>query len=179
MPADHVIELALNLDDATPQVVAHAIDTLLDRGALDAWATPITMKKNRPATLLAALVRPDDRDRLAALALQLTGSMGVRFTPHDRLVLDRHHEPVDTPFGPVRIKVGSLDGHTLTRTPEHDDARDAAHRHGVPLRTVLDAARHADALAQPPHPHAAAEMQPDPGKGSTGTPPTPPPGGHP
>ncbi|MEM0915282.1 MAG: nickel insertion protein [Planctomycetota bacterium] len=148
MPTDRVIELALNLDDTTPQVVAHAISALLDAGALDAWATPITMKKNRPAVTLSALCQPDDRDRLARLALELTGSMGVRFAPRERLTLDRHHETVDTAFGPIRIKVGRLDGTTITRTPEHDDALDAAEQHGVPLRTALDAARAADARAQ-------------------------------
>ncbi|MEM9790197.1 MAG: nickel insertion protein [Planctomycetota bacterium] len=149
MPTDRVIEMALNLDDTTPQVVAHAINALLDAGALDAWALPITMKKNRPAVTLSALCQPDDRDRLARLALELTGSMGVRFAPRDRLILDRHHETIETPFGSVRIKVGRLDGQTIARAPEHDDALDAAHRHGVPLRTVLDAARAADASANP------------------------------
>ncbi|MEM6334882.1 MAG: nickel insertion protein [Planctomycetota bacterium] len=162
MPTDRVIELAVNLDDTTPQVVADAIDTLLADGALDAWACPITMKKQRPATQLGVLAKPDDAERLAKRVLELTGSMGVRFAERTRLTLDRHHETVDTPFGPVRIKVGSLDGQTLARTPEHDDARAAAQQHNVPLRTVLDAARTADASQNPfPHPpHAAAEPLP-------------------
>ncbi|MEM6391974.1 MAG: nickel insertion protein [Planctomycetota bacterium] len=137
---DPVVELATNLDDTTGEAVAHAIQNLLDRGALDAWATPITMKKGRPGVTLSVLCHADDHLALADHLLALTGSLGVRFRPWDRLVLDRHHTPVDTPFGTIRIKVGSRLNQPLTVKPEYEDAAAAAAAHGVPLHTVQQAA---------------------------------------
>ncbi|MEM1212745.1 MAG: nickel insertion protein [Planctomycetota bacterium] len=135
-----VVELATNLDDTTGEAVAHAIQQLLDRGALDAWATPITMKKGRPGVTLSVLCQADDRLAVADHLLALTGSLGVRYRSWDRLVLDRHHTPVETPFGTVRIKVGSRLNQPLTAKPEYEDAAAAAHTHGVPLHTVQQAA---------------------------------------
>ncbi|MEM6554192.1 MAG: nickel insertion protein [Planctomycetota bacterium] len=137
---NQVIELATNLDDTTGEAVAHAIQNLLDRGALDAWATPITMKKGRPGVTLSVLCHADDHLALADHLLALTGSLGVRFRPWDRITLDRHHTPVDTPFGTVRIKVGSRLNQPLTAKPEYDDVAAAAQTHGVPLHTVQQAA---------------------------------------
>jgi uncharacterized protein (DUF111 family) len=55
-------------------------------------------------------------------------------------VLQRRHETVQTPYGPLRVKVGSLDGSDVLRKVEFDDAAEAATRHGVPVRTVIAAA---------------------------------------
>src|SRR5262249_54099256 len=50
----HVVVEA-NVDDLTGELAAHAIAALFAAGALDAWATPIVMKKGRPALTLAAI----------------------------------------------------------------------------------------------------------------------------
>ncbi|MDP4937471.1 MAG: LarC family nickel insertion protein, partial [Ilumatobacteraceae bacterium] len=41
--------LEANVDDVSGEVIAHTIAELLNAGAHDAWATPIVMKKGRPA----------------------------------------------------------------------------------------------------------------------------------
>lgn len=138
--ATHVFELAANLDDVSGELVGDAIDRLLGAGALDAWATPITMKKNRPALTLSVLCREEDRGRLAEMVIELTGTFGVRFRSWDRLVLDRRHATVQTAYGPIRVKVGSLDGRDVVSKVEHDDAAAAAREAGVALRAVVDAA---------------------------------------
>ncbi len=65
-PGQPVVLLEANVDDATGEVLAHAVGRLLDAGAHDAWITPIVMKKGRPAHTVAALVDPVDAGRIAA-----------------------------------------------------------------------------------------------------------------
>jgi len=132
--------LAVNLDDVSPQVVGDAQQRLLDFGALDVWSAPITMKKQRPGVMLSVLCETDQRDRFAQLMLELTGSLGVRMRDWDRITLDRRHESVDTPFGPVRMKIGSRDGRDITARAEFDDARSLADKTGRPVRDIIAAA---------------------------------------
>ena len=47
--------LEANLDDLNPQVFGYVMDRLLEAGALDVFAIPVQMKKNRPGTLLSVL----------------------------------------------------------------------------------------------------------------------------
>ena len=140
---DQVVELAVNLDDVTPQVVGHVQTQLLDAGALDCWTGSIFMKKQRPGVCLSLLCKPEDAQSLAELVLTLTGSFGVRQRTWDRLILDRHHETVDTRYGTLRIKVGRLDGRVLVRQPEYEDAKALAEQHNVAIRQVLAAAQEA------------------------------------
>ncbi len=141
--ADKVIEISANLDDATGEVLGEALARLIDEGALDAWTLAIGMKRNRPGTMISLLCRAEDRDRLARRLMELTGTFGLRYRPWDRLVLERRHETVETAFGSIRIKVGSIDGRIITAKPEFADAEQLAGRQGVPVRRVIDAARSA------------------------------------
>ncbi len=49
--ADTHVVIEANLDDATGELVGEAIASLLAEGALDAWATPVTMKRGAPPSL--------------------------------------------------------------------------------------------------------------------------------
>ncbi len=136
-----VIEIAVNLDDATGELVGETIAALIDAGALDAWAVPIVMKKGRPGVTLSLLCRAADREAMARRLIARTGSFGVRYRTWDRLVLERRHETVETAFGPLPVKVGRLNGRDLTAKVEFEDARRAAQQCQVPTRRVLDSAR--------------------------------------
>ena len=59
--------LEANLDDLNPQVFGYVVDRLLAEGALDTFALPIQMKKNRPGMLLTVLAKPEDASRLTRL----------------------------------------------------------------------------------------------------------------
>jgi len=137
---EQVVELVANVDDVTGEQAAAAIDALLDAGALDAWATAITMKKGRPALMISVLGREADRANLTALLIATTGTFGVRHRLWDRTILERRHETVMTEFGDVRVKVGSLAGRDVAVKCEYDDAAKAAADHGVAVRRVIDAA---------------------------------------
>ncbi len=133
------MQLEVNVDDVTGEVLAHTISAAIAAGAHDAWATPIVMKKGRPAHTVAALVDPADADRVAAVLLAETGSLGIRAVAVERWPQQRHETVVDVDGHPIRVKVAAG-----RAKPEHDDAVAAAAALGRPLRDVL---RQAEILA--------------------------------
>jgi len=133
-----VLETAL--DDLSPQVLAHVAETALATGALDVMLTPVIMKKGRPGTLLTVLCNPSDSPALERLILTETSTLGIRIRQDRRACLDRSYAGVSTPYGEVRIKIGSLAGETLNIAPEFEDCRTAAARHRVAVKQVQQAA---------------------------------------
>jgi hypothetical protein len=131
-----VWELAVTLDDATPQLLGYLVETLLVHGALDAWVAPVTLKKSRPGHVLSVLVAAGEREQVVRRLLTESPTLGVRAWPVQRTVLDRSHVEVETAHGPVRVKVGSLDGETLNAAPEYEDVRARAEAAGVPFKQV-------------------------------------------
>ncbi len=132
--------LEANLDDLNPQVVGYAIERALAEGALDVFATPVQMKKNRPGTMLTVLCRPGDADRLAKLLFTETSTLGVRIREEARRTLARREVRVTTPWGKVRVKVANLNGSVANFAPEYEDCRRIAAQHKLPLKTVLSEA---------------------------------------
>lgn len=151
MPADashdEVALLECNLDDMTGEALAYALERLLDAGALDAWFTPIYMKKGRPAVVLSVLCRPDDASALRRLMLRETTTLGVRWRTMAREIAGRDTDRVDTPWGPVRRKIKVLDGRVVSVKPEYEDCARLAREHDVPLQDVIARAR--DLPAEP------------------------------
>ncbi len=135
--------LETNLDDLSPQLAGALLDRLLAAGALDAFLTPIQMKKQRPGVLLTVLCRPDRRAALLDVLFRESTTFGVREYPVARTVLEREHRHVDTPYGSVRVKIGYWQGEPVTAAPEYEDCRRAAARAGAPLRRVIEAAARA------------------------------------
>jgi uncharacterized protein (TIGR00299 family) protein len=129
--------LEANLDDLNPQVFGYVMDRLFEEGALDAFAMPVQMKKNRPGTLLTVLCKPEDAGKLAQIIFTETTSLGVRRRDEMRQTLARRWEKVDTTWGEVRIKIASMNGTVTNYTPEYEDCRRIAVEHHVPLKTVM------------------------------------------
>ena len=145
-PADAEL-LEANLDDATGQQAARALERALDEGALDAWSTAVTMKKGRPGLVLSVLVRPGESAHFEKILFDETPTLGVRRRGIARTVLARRHVSVETPYGTVRMKVRETPAGEAA-TPEHDDCLRLAEAQGVALARVLDAARDAWVGAQ-------------------------------
>lgn len=182
-PGQPAVLLEANLDDATGEVLAHAVTALLDGGALDAWVTPMLMKKGRPAHTVHVLSDPVLAEQLARLLRSETGTLGVRGTAVERWPASRTEAEVDVDGLPVRVKVSA--GRVKV---EHDDAARVARRRGMPLREVLSRAEEAwrakageptqpslSALPSPPSgpvnaaipiQSGASSNQPSPGPGS-------------
>lgn len=135
--------LEANLDDLSPQVTGYTLERLLEEGALDAFSTPVQMKKNRPGIHLTVLCREEDADRLTQLVFAETTTLGVRRRSESRHVLNRKWVTVSTRWGDVRIKIASMNGTITNYTPEYEDCRKVASENHVPLKTVLQEALHA------------------------------------
>ncbi len=141
--SDVVWLVETNLDNVTGELVGHLFDRLFASGALDVYTTPIQMKKSRPGVKVSVLVPPARLRDVESLLLRETPTFGIRRVLMERSKLDRHEKTVKTRYGTIRVKVGSLDGETLKASPEYEDCRAAAARHGVPLARVIEAAREA------------------------------------
>lgn len=136
----HLSVLETNIDDLNPEIYGYVMEKLFEAGALDVYLSPIQMKKNRPATLLRVLCRPDDVQTMTAILFAETTTLGVREQTVARHALPRVIEHVDTPYGPVHVKVAELPDGTTKRAPEYEDCRRLAAQHSVPLREVYRAA---------------------------------------
>ncbi|MBK5274002.1 MAG: nickel pincer cofactor biosynthesis protein LarC [Desulfuromonadales bacterium] len=134
---EEVVEASCNLDDVTPEIIGYVQERLLESGALDVWLVQVQMKKGRPGTLLSFLCAPSDLERLAALMMAETGTLGVRHTLLQRIVQERRIEERDTEFGPVRFKISGCG-----EKPEYEDCRRIARERGIPCRDVMQRLLH-------------------------------------
>jgi hypothetical protein len=131
-PGQPVVLLETNLDDATGEVLAHAVDALMGAGAHDAWITPVLMKKGRPGHTVSVLVDPALAEAMRAVLQSETGSLGVRGAVLERWPAARVMTAVEVEGEPVRVKVSP----GRVKVEQRDAARVAARR-GLPLREVL------------------------------------------
>lgn len=144
LPTASCLILETNIDDMIPEIIGSLTDKLLQLGALDVFTCPIQMKKQRPATLLTVLCNPGDREKLLDTIFTESTTFGIREYMTERTCLERKHVEADTPYGKVRVKIGSWKGREITHAPEHDDCVKCAKEHDVPVRTVYDAALKAE-----------------------------------
>lgn len=140
--ARRLVQLEANLDDVTGELLGHLIDAALDRGALDAWAAPIVMKKGRPAHTLSLLVPSEGAADWRTWLLAETGSLGVRETEPLRFAVDRSWSEVTVHGRTIRMKHGPWGV-----KPEHDDIAAASAALGIPWRRIALEA-HKAAFAQ-------------------------------
>jgi hypothetical protein len=131
-----------NVDDLSPELVPNAIEALLSAGALDAWFTPIVMKRGRPALTMSALCDPATLDAVRRAFFEATSTLGVRVTEVARRELERRVVEVDLDEGGprVRVKVAFLDGRAISAKPEHADVVEAAGKLERPVRAVHETA---------------------------------------
>ncbi|MGD9764311.1 MAG: nickel pincer cofactor biosynthesis protein LarC [Candidatus Binatia bacterium] len=137
---DEVVEIAATIDDANPELYAHALDAVYAAGAREAWLAPAQMKKQRPGVVLHALADAAARAAVASAILRETTAIGVRFHAVQRFVLPREQLTVDTAYGPLAVKIARAPDGTVNIAPEHDDCRRVAQARGVALKLVYQAA---------------------------------------
>ncbi len=135
--------LETNLDDATGEQLGYAVAAALDAGALDAWITPVTMKKGRPGHVLHVLADGARADELRQVIHATTGTFGVRATAVERWPAARTFEEVSVDGMVVRMKVGYG-----RAKPEFEDVARIAAATGAPLHEVASRAEQAWRLAQ-------------------------------
>jgi len=143
---DEVVELRCNLDDLSPEHASSALDALLTAGALDATLTPTVMKKGRSGWILEVLCHEEKASELSERMLRETTAFGIRRHRMERLKLQRHFEEVDTRYGKIQVKIGSLRGEVIQKSPEFSSCAEAAALQGVTVREVHTAALQALAV---------------------------------
>ena len=140
--SERIAVIETHIDDMNPELYEAVFECLFDHGALDVTLTPLFMKKNRPANKLTVLSPLSHVDELSRLILQHTSSFGVRIHEAWRHKLERYHRHVDSRYGRIAVKCGTLDNRIVQAAPEYDDCKRAAQEHGVPARLVYaEAAR--------------------------------------
>ncbi|MEA2451867.1 MAG: pyridinium-3,5-bisthiocarboxylic acid mononucleotide nickel chelatase [Actinomycetota bacterium] len=129
-----------NLDDMSPELFPYVIERLLAEGALDAWITPVHMKKGRQGAVLSALGEAADTQHLIDIMFRETTTLGIRLVPVTRAVLDRKSVQVEVSGHQVNVKIGYREGQPTTASPEYEDAVSVARATGMALKDVYRAA---------------------------------------
>ncbi|MEO6982570.1 MAG: nickel pincer cofactor biosynthesis protein LarC [Edaphobacter sp.] len=137
---DTVTVLETAIDDLSPQILAHVTEQAMAQGALDVMSTAVQMKKGRLGTLITILADDAQAPALERLLFRETSTLGIRIRRDRRSCLDRTHTTVPTPYGGIRVKVGSLNGEEFNAAPEFEDCRAAAAQHNVPVKQVIQSA---------------------------------------
>ncbi|WP_205709488.1 nickel pincer cofactor biosynthesis protein LarC [Kineococcus siccus] len=137
VPGQDAVLLAATVDDLDPRVWPEVLRELLSAGALDAWLTPVLMKKGRPGHVLEVLAAPGCADALSAVVLRHTSTLGVRRSPVTRDVLDRAHRAVEVDGHAVRVKVGHRAGVVVQAMPEFEDVLVLARARGCAVQDAL------------------------------------------
>ena len=130
-----------NIDDMTPQVAGYLLEKLLSSGAVDAFFTPVQMKKGRPGVLLTVLANNEDKENLLEVIFSESTTIGVRAYQVERHCLERVSKKVKTPYGAVTVKIALRAGRAVNIQPEFENCKAIAEKKGVPLKQVMDAAR--------------------------------------
>jgi uncharacterized protein (TIGR00299 family) protein len=160
--SDRVWVLETNLDDLPGEIVGYTMIKLMESGALDAFVTPIQMKKNRPAVMISVICDESHIPPLEEILFSETATLGIRHYPVSRHKLKRQGIEVQTTFGPIRGKLGWLNDRAATFSPEYDDCARIASAQGVPLREVYDAAHAAYATSRQASSSKATATDPTP-----------------
>ena len=131
-----VVVIECEIDDMNPQLFGVAMDRLYAAGALEVFYVAAQMKKNRPGTLLTVVAPPDHRERLSAIIFNETTTIGLRYSEVDRECLQREMVSVDTPVGPVRVKLAWRDGRLVNAVPEFEDCAALAATKNLSVKEV-------------------------------------------
>jgi pyridinium-3,5-bisthiocarboxylic acid mononucleotide nickel chelatase len=135
---EEMLVIETNIDDMNPQFFDHVMERLFAAGARDVFFSPIQMKKNRPAVLVRVIAEPLDRDRLAKILFEETTTIGVRYYPVGRIILERTEGTVETRFGDVKVKILQEPSGGKRISPEYDELKRIADDKNLPLRIVRD-----------------------------------------
>jgi len=139
----HVSVVTTTIDDMSPEIFGYLMERLLGRGALDVYYSPVMMKKNRPGVEVTVIAEEENAAGVIECLMSETTTLGVRVHREERVELTRRRAEVDTPYGPVIVKVAERPGGVETMSPEYESCKGLAEKAGVPLVEIYDAAKKA------------------------------------
>jgi pyridinium-3,5-bisthiocarboxylic acid mononucleotide nickel chelatase len=135
---ENMIMVETNIDDMNPEFYEHISQRLFDAGAVDVFSSPILMKKNRPAQKLSILAPSTVFQKIQKIVFEESTTFGLRYYSVGRALLDRKNVVVETVYGSVNVKVGSLNGEVLQIAPEYEDCKALAKEKQVPLKQIYN-----------------------------------------
>ena len=141
MDVDQVTVIETHIDTMSGELLGALLDRLLEAGALDVGYSPLQMKKNRPGTRLTVICQDAAGERLALLLLRETNTLGVRMQQVQRRKAQRRQERIETPLGPMLVKLKSLGGQLISVAPEYEECLRVAKQFDLPLADVYEVAR--------------------------------------
>ncbi len=132
---ERVLVLETHLDDMNPELYEPLMAGLFAAGALDVALSPIQMKKNRPGVGLTVIALPAAREALLARLFVDSTTLGVRVSEVERVAARRWQETLETPYGPLTVKVMEYGGRRRLM-PEYEACRQMAEEQDLPLIEV-------------------------------------------
>ena len=133
---DIMWELCCNLDDMTAEQMGFALERCFEAGAVEAFTTPVTMKKSRPGTLFCVLCSEDLKERLIQTIFSHTTTAGIRESKVSRSVLNRQIIEKETLYGKLRVKEYS--GYGVSRSKyEYEDLARIAKENQLSIEEIL------------------------------------------
>ena len=129
------VVMETNIDDCSGEIMGYTMDRLFEEGALDVFFTPVYMKKNRPAYMITVTCYRKDILKLSAILFHETTTIGIRYRYEERMKLERKAVDIPTPFGTIKGKKVSFEGHSYIY-PEYESAKKIAVSSGVPLKEL-------------------------------------------
>jgi uncharacterized protein (DUF111 family) len=138
--SDTVALLEANLDDVTGEVAGAVIEKLIAEGALDAYFTPIYMKRSRPACIISVLCSQTETEKFEKIIFQQGLTLGIRKQFLTRSKLKRDFQTVETAYGKIRMKLGLFEGRIVFAKPEFEDCRTIALEKNISFKDVQEAA---------------------------------------
>ncbi len=137
---DSCTVLECNLDDCTPEIIGGVYDLLFEAGALEVFSQPVHMKKNRQGILLTVICDNAKVTEMEELIFRETSTFGIRRHRSERRKLSREIITIDSEYGRISVKIGSLSGKIITVSPEYEDCKQRAAELNIPVKDVYAAA---------------------------------------
>jgi len=135
-----LFQIETNIDDANPQILAFFLEKAFKMGALDVFFTPIIMKKNRLATKITILTTSEKINTLVQAVFEETTSIGVRYFPVERRILERSIKKIKVLGEELDVKVSLLKGKEVNIQPEFSVCRKIAEKKQVPVKKIIELA---------------------------------------
>ncbi len=132
---DRVLVLETNIDDMNPELYEPLMAGLFRVGALDVSLTPAQMKKNRPGVRLTVIAPPGAKEGILEKIFTESTTIGVRLMEMERVTARRWADTIETPYGPLTVKVIEYGGRRRL-LPEYEACRRLAEEKGLPLIEV-------------------------------------------
>jgi uncharacterized protein (TIGR00299 family) protein len=134
--SDEMWVVETNIDNMPGEILGYAMDKLFEEGAVDAYFTPIQMKKGRPGVIISAIVPEPRLSAVESAMLTQTTTFGIRKYKVARTTLAREFKEIDTRYGKIRVKIGKYNGAIKSVSPEYEDCRKIAEEKGIPLKQI-------------------------------------------